>query len=80
MNPAHPDPNLTPQHPRRLDHLVGISRPPHPQSPISPPPPLETNTTALHQVAAAAATQVWAPEAWSPQYLVEREVAPDAKS
>ena len=35
------------------------------------PPPLDTNTTTLLQVAVAAATQVGAPEAWSQQYLVE---------
>ena len=44
------------------------------------PPPLETNTSALLQAAAAAATQVEAPETWSPQYLVETKVAPHAKA
>ena len=44
------------------------------------PPPLETNTTALLQAAAAAATQVGAPETWGPQYLVVTKVAPHAKA
>ena len=44
------------------------------------PPPYDTNTTALLQAAAAAATQVGALEAWSPQYLVETKVAPHAKA
>ena len=44
------------------------------------PPPLDTNTTALLQAAAAAASQVGAPETWSPQYVVETKVAPHAKS
>ena len=43
-------------------------------------PPLGTNTTALLQDAAAAATQVGAPETWGPQYLVETKVAPHAKA
>ena len=44
------------------------------------PPPLDTNATALLQDAAAAATQVGAPEACSPQYLVETKVAMHAKA
>ena len=44
------------------------------------PPPLDTNTTALLQAAAAAATQVGAPETWGPHYLVETKVAPHAKA
>ena len=44
------------------------------------PPPIDTNTTTLVQAAAAAATQVGAPETWSPQYLVETKVAPHAKA
>ena len=44
------------------------------------PRPLDTNTTALLQDAAAAATQVGAPESWSPQYLVETKVAHHAKA
>ena len=44
------------------------------------PPPLDTNTTALLQAAAAAATQVGAPETWGPQYLVKTKVAPHAKA
>ena len=51
-----------------------------PSPPKQPPPPLYTNTTALFQGAAAAATQVGAPETWSPQYLVETKVAPHAKA
>ena len=43
-------------------------------------PPLDTNTTALLQAAAAAATQVGAPDPWGPQYLVETKVAPHAKA
>ena len=43
-------------------------------------PPLDTPTTALLQAAAAAATQVGAPETWGPQYLVETKVAPHAKA
>ena len=43
-------------------------------------PPLDTNTTALLQAAAAAATQVGAPETWVPQYLVEAKLAPHAKA
>ena len=43
-------------------------------------PPLDTNTTALLQAAAAAATQVGAPETWSPQYLVETKVASQVKA
>ena len=42
-------------------------------------PPLDTNTTALLQAAAAAATHVGAPETWGPRYLVETKVAPHAK-
>ena len=42
-------------------------------------PPLDTNTIALLQAAAAAATQVGAPETWGPRYLVETKVAPHAK-
>ena len=58
---------------------MGISRPrrPHPRT---RPPPLDTNTTPLLQAAAAAATQVGTPEAWSPQYLVQTKVAPHAKA
>ena len=44
------------------------------------PPSLDTNTTALLQAAAAAATQVGALEIWSSQYLVETKVAPHAKA
>ena len=44
------------------------------------PPLVDTNTTALLQAAAAAATRVGALEAWSPQYLVETKVAPHAKA
>ena len=44
------------------------------------PPPLDTNTTALLQAAAAAATQVGDPETWGPQYLVETKVAPHAEA
>ena len=80
IHPTGPDPNPIPQHPTRLHHLVGISRPRHPQPPTSPPPPpprpLDTNTTALLEAAATAATKVGAPVAWSPQYLVETKVAP----
>ena len=43
-------------------------------------PPLDTNTTALLQAAAAAATQVGAPETWGPHYLVETKVAPHGKA
>ena len=42
-------------------------------------PCLDTNTTALLQAAAAAATQVGAPDTWSPQYLVQTKVAPHTK-
>ena len=49
-------------------------------APQPAPPPLDTNTTALLQAAAAAATQVGAPETWSPQYLVETKVARHAKA
>ena len=45
-----------------------------------PPPPLDMNITALLQAAAAAATKVGAPEAWTPQYLVQTKVAPQAKA
>ena len=51
-----------------------------PSSPNQRPPPLDINTTALLQAAAAAATQVGAPEIWGPQYLVETKVAPHAKA
>ena len=37
--PASPDPNPTPQHPTRLHHLVGMSRPRGPPPATSPPPP-----------------------------------------
>ena len=43
-------------------------------------PPLDTSTTALLKAAAAAATQVGAPETWGPQYPVETKVAPHAKA
>ena len=49
---------------------------------LTPPPeapPLDTNTTVPLQAAAAAATQVGAPETWGPRYLVETKVAPHAK-
>ena len=59
---------------------MGISRPRHPHPPTAPLPPLDTNTTALLQTAAAAATQVGAPETWSPQYLVETKVVPHARA
>ena len=49
-------------------------------TPEPEPPALDTNTTALLQAAAAAATQVGAPETWSSQYLVETKVAPHAKA
>ena len=58
---------------------MGISRPRHPH-PLTSPPPLDTNTTALLQAAAAAGTQVGAPETWGRQYLVETKVAPHAKA
>ena len=58
---------------------MGIPRARHPHPPTRPPP-LDTNTTALLQDAAAAATQVGAPETWTPQYLVETKVAPHAKA
>ena len=80
VHPASPDPNPAPQHPTRLHHLIGISRPRHPHPPTSPPPPPDTNTTALLQAAAATATQVGALETWNPQYLVENKVAPHAKA
>ena len=44
------------------------------------PPHLDTNSTALLQGSAAAATQVGAPETWSPPYLLETKVAPHAKA
>ena len=49
-------------------------------TPQPAPSSLDTNTTALLQAAAAAATPVGAPETWSPQYLVETKVAPHAKA
>ena len=49
-------------------------------TPLPGAPPLDTNTTALLQAAAAAATQVGASETWGPQYLVETKVAPHAKA
>ena len=79
IHPASSDPDPAPQHPTRLHHLVGISRPQHPH-PLTSPPPLDTDTTALLQAAAASATQVAAPETLGPQYLVETKVAPHAKA
>ena len=59
---------------------MGISRPRHPHIPTNAPPPLDTNTTALLQAAAAAANPVGTPENWSPQSLLEIKVAPHAKA
>ena len=59
---------------------MGISRPRHPGPPTGPPPPLDTNTTALLQAAARAATQEGALETWSLQYLVATKVAPHVKA
>ena len=42
-------------------------------------PPLDPNTTALFHAASAAATQVGAPETWTPIYLVKNKVVPNAK-
>ena len=39
IHPASPDPNPTPQHPTRLHHIVGISRPKQPHPPNQAPPP-----------------------------------------
>ena len=39
IHPIGPDRKPTPQHPMRLHHFVGISRPRHPHPPTSPPPP-----------------------------------------
>ena len=39
FHPASPDPNPTAQHPTRLHHLVGISRPRQPHPPTRLPPP-----------------------------------------
>ena len=44
------------------------------------PPPFDSNISALLPAATAAATQLGAPEALSPQYLVETKVAPHTKS
>ena len=59
---------------------MSISGPRRPHPPTSPPHSLDTNTTTLHQAAAAAGPQVGAPETWSPQHLVETKVAPHAKA
>ena len=59
---------------------MGISRLETPSTPDQPPPPLDTNIIALPQAAAAAATQVGAPETWSPQYLVKTKLGPHSKA
>ena len=51
-----------------------------PSPPNKAPSPLDTNTTARLQAAAAAATEVGALETWSPHYLVETKVASHAKA
>ena len=51
-----------------------------PSPPNRGPPLLDTNTTALLEAAAVAATQVGAPEKWGSQYLVKTKVAPHAEA
>ena len=80
IHPASPEPKRHTATPNEATPFGGHIKTRTPSPPHQGPPPLGTNTTALLQPAAAAATQVGAPEAWSPQYLADTKVAPHVKA
>ena len=79
IHPARRDPDAAPQHPTRLHHLLGISRPRHPHPPTRALPPRHQHnrpppgrSSGSHPGRCRGNLE--------PQYLVETEVAPHAKA